>query len=236
VSGLAQALVPPSRWEEIRLDYELHQLEPLGDAGRAEFAEKIERLTAPDAVERLMAEIEPKLEQARPQMLGARLMAFAALQVAVSSPDSKLTDEQRAALRSVLPGLQLWVGSTDFLSSATMRRALTLLTDAVRGSGLRDIDEIRALPLETALDRAGPVLAAAKQALALYGIDIDAVADSLRVELLEIDGDSARVRTTVTLFNAPIWSEHELERVDGRWFGKGAARHWRLARGAGHRG
>ena len=57
----------------------------------------------------------------------------------------------------------------------------------------------------------------------LYGIDLDAVVDSMQVDVLENDGQVARVRTTVTLFGAPVWHEHELVLVEGRWYGKHAA-------------
>jgi hypothetical protein len=220
LTALAKALTPPSKWEEIKLKYELHRLDPTDADDREDFAEGLARFTAPDAVDRFMEEIEPKLEEARPQVGGALLMGFGAMQMAVASPDSELTDEQRAALQSAMPGIQKWASTTDFLSSDTMRTALTLLTDAARRTGITDIDQIKAMPLESVLQRAGTVLAAAKQAVRLYGIDLDAVADSLRVDVLEIDGDKARVRTTITLFDAPVWAEHDLVLVEGRWYGK----------------
>lgn len=222
VSALAQALVPPSKWDKLRRTYELKRLEPTSAEDRAEFTEKLEQVLAPDAVDRYMAEIEPELEKARPQAAGAMLMAFGAMQLAVTSPESKLSDEQRAVLQAALPGVQEWASGTDFLSSDTMRQALTLLTDAARRTGLTDLDQIKALPLEGVLDRVTPLLAAAKQAVRLYGLDLDTVADSLQVDVLEIDGVRARVRTTVTLFGSPVWHEHELQLVEGRWYGKDA--------------
>ncbi len=231
VAGLARAMVPPSQWEEMRLAYQRKQLEPISDDERAEFEEKIGRLVAPDSVDELMAEIEPKLEQARPSAPGALLMAFGAAQMAINSPDSELTDEQRAALKSVLPGAQRWASQTDFLDSASMRQALTLMTNAGRNIGISNLDQLKALPLEAVLDRAGTLLAATKQAVQLYGIDLNAVADSLRVELLAIDGDTARVRTTITLFDAPVWADHELVLVEGRWYGSKRMVHWDGAEG-----
>lgn len=225
LSALAQALLPPAQWELLRLNYELKRLEPISDEDRAKFAEKIARVTSPDAVDVLMAEIEPELEKARPQAAGALLMGFGAMQMAVASPDSDLTDEQRAALESALPGIQHWASTTDFLSSSTMRNALTLLTNAARNAGISDIDQLKAMPLEDALVRAGTVFAAAKDAARLYGVDLDAVADSLRVEVLSNDGLTARVRSTVIVFDAPVWTEHELVLVQGRWYGKHAVTH-----------
>jgi hypothetical protein len=225
LAGLAQAMMPPAKWDEIRRAYALQRVESISDHDRAQFVENLERITAPDAVDRLMADIEPKLEEARPKAAGALLMAFGAMQMAVASPDSGLTEEQRTTLRKALPGIQYWASSTNFLSSELMRDALTLLTDAARRTGISDIDQLTAMPLENVLDRGSTVFVAAKDAVRLYGIDLDVVADSLQVDILDIDGDSARVRTTVTLFDAPVWADHDLVLVEGRWYGKQAFQH-----------
>jgi len=227
--GLAQAAIPASKWEQFRSLYDLKRTEPVSDDEREKFAEQIDRIAGPDAVDKLMAEIEPKLEENRPKLPGAMLMGFGALQMAINSEDSELTPEQRESLRQAFPGIQQWANDTDFLSSDKMRQALTLVSDAVRNAGVMDLDQLRALPLETALQRGGDVLSAAKRAVGLYGIDINAIADTLKVETLEIDGDTARVRATVTVFNAPFSIEYDLVLVEGRWYGKDAAEHIRIA-------
>lgn len=226
VAGLVRAVVPASRWEEFRLLYELKQLEPISAEERAEFAEKVAHFTAPNAVDVLMLEIEPELEKARPQLPGALLMGFGALHIAITSPDSKLSEEQKQSLQQALPSLQAWANGTDFLSSDTLRQALTLLTDAARRTGITDLEQFKTLPLDAALERARPLLAAAKDVVRLYGIDLDAIADSLRVEVLERSDERARVRLTVTVFDTPISTEHDLVLFEGRWYGKHAARHW----------
>ena len=223
VPALARAVVPESRWEQLQAAYELQKLHPIKDHDRQEYAEKIARITAPDAVETLMAEIEPKLDEVRPQVPGALMMGIGALQMAASSPESDLTADQRAALQSAIPGIQDWASRTDFLDTHTMRQALGLISTAARQARLDNLDEIRGLTLEGALDRASTLLAAGKQAVRLYGLDLDQIADSLQVDVLEISGETCRVRTTVTVFDAPISIEHDLELVEGRWYGKHAA-------------
>lgn len=220
LAGLAQALTPRSKWETARAAFEVKRRKPTTESARARFAEKINELTAPDAVDRMMAKIEPELAKARPQLPGMLLMAFGGIQVALKSPDSKLTDAQRKAIESALPGFQRWATSTDFLSSESMRSALTRLTEAARGTGITDIDQLKALPLEGVLERASPMLAAAKDAARTYGIDLDAIADSLKVDVLDRNGDKARVRTTVTVFGAPVWAEYDLVLVEGHWYGE----------------
>ena len=167
-----------------------------------------------------MLEIEPKLIEARPKAAGALLIGMGALQVALASDDSELTAEQRAALQNALPGIQKWAAETDFLSSLSMRQALSLLADAARNTGVRSIDELKMLSFEQMLAKAGSLLVASKQALYIYGLDINAIADSLQVQVLTQDSQTARVRTTITLFDAPISSEMDLVLLEGRWYSK----------------
>lgn len=226
VAGLARAMVPPSRFQEAYQAYEFQRSEPISEAERIRFTEKMDKFLAADAVEKLMAEIEPKLQEARPQAEGAILMAMGGMQMAVASPKSKLSDEQRAALKQALPGIQRWVSSTDFLSSLSMRQALTVLTDAARETGVSNLDQLKMLPLDEVLARSGTLLAAAKQALRIYGLDLDAIAATTQVQVLASDSRNARVRITVTVFDAPISGEHELTLVEGRWYGKDMLDKW----------
>ena len=220
LAGLAQGLVPREQWEKVRAEFEAKRNKPTSDTERERFAREIQRLTAPDAIDKFIAGLEPELTKARAQWPGMLLMASGAMQVAVNSPEAKLTDAQREALRSALPGVQRWMASTDLLSTDMMRRALTVLADAGRRTGITDIDQLKSLPLEGVLERVSPMLTAGKEAARIYGVDLDAVADSLKVDVLERGLDTARVRMTVTLFGAPVWSEHDLVLVDGHWYGK----------------
>ena len=99
VAGLVRAAMPPSAYAQLRQAYELHRNEPTTDAERAEFAEKLAKITAPDAVDKFMVEIEPKLVEARPKVPGALLMGLGAMQMAVVAEDSDLTADQRESLR-----------------------------------------------------------------------------------------------------------------------------------------
>ena len=226
LTALVQAMVPPLHYQQLRDKYELQRLQPVTAEQRAEFAEGIAKLIDPDAVDTLMAEIEPKLTKHAVQSEGMILMGLGALNIAATSPDSDLTDSQRAAIRSALPGLERWIIATDFFSVESMRSALTLLSDGARSTGIRDLDQLMSLSLEQTLDRASTMLGSAKQALLIYGIDVDAIAATTRVEVLEIAGDSARIRTTVTVFDAPIASEQDLVLIEGRWYSKDAVQGW----------
>jgi len=226
LAGLMVVLMPPAQVQVLRGAYEMKRAEPTTDEDRAQFEEGFAKLMAPDAVNKLMAEIEPKLVEARPQAPGALMMGFGALQMAISSPESDLSPEHRESLKRALPSIQSWATSTDFLSSQSLRQALTLVTEAARSSGVSNLDQLKMLSFEEVLARASNVLAASKKALRIYGLDVDAIIASTQVEVIAIEGDKARVRTTVTVFDAPISKEHELVLVEGRWYGQDALIHF----------
>jgi hypothetical protein len=221
--GLAREAMSAEKFAELRTAYEYQRGRPISDEDRAEFEREIGRITAPDAVDRLMAEFRPKLDEARPQAQGGIMMAIGAAQMALASPDTELTAEQREMLRRALPGVQAWLTSTDFFDEATLRRALTLITGAARATGISNLDQLQMLSFEELLGHGGNLLAAAKSAVRLYGIDLDQIMATARYETVSIAGNAARVKATVTVFDAPLSTEFDMVLVDGRWQGKEAA-------------
>lgn len=226
LAAIVRGSLPPAHYQTLLDKYEEARSKPISDKDRADFAEGLQKLIAPDAVDRLMAEIEPKMRERAVQSEGMILMGLGAMNMAVTSPDSDLTEEQRAMLKRALPGIEAWVIETDFFSVDTLRQALTLVADAARRTGISDLDQIRMLSFEQLLAHGGRMLGAGKQAVKLYGIDLDAIVSTARMEVLEVEGDEARVRTTVTVFDAPLHFEQSLVLVEGRWYTKEAARDW----------
>lgn len=226
LAAIVRGSLPPAHYQTLLDKYEEARSKPISDKDRADFAEGLQKLIAPDAVDRLMAEIEPKMRERAVQSEGMILMGLGAMNMAVTSPDSDLTEEQRAMLKRALPGIEAWVIETDFFSVDTLRQALTLVADAARRTGISDLDQIRMLSFEQLLAHGGRMLGAGKQAVKLYGIDLDAIVSTARMEVLEVEGDEARVRTTVTVFDAPLHFEQSLVLVEGRWYSKEAARDW----------
>jgi len=226
LAAIVRGSLPPAHYQTLLDKYEEARSKPISDKDRADFAEGLQKLIAPDAVDQLMAEIEPKMRERAVQSEGMILMGLGAMNMAVTSPDSDLTEEQRAMLKRALPGIEAWVIETDFFSVDTLRQALTLVADAARRTGISDLDQIRMLSFEQLLAHGGRMLGAGKQAVKLYGIDLDAIVSTARMEVLEVEGDEARVRTTVTVFDAPLHFEQSLVLVEGRWYTKEAARDW----------
>ncbi len=119
-----------------------------------------------------MAEIEPKLRERAVQSEGMILLGLGAMNMAITSPDSDLTEDQREMLKRALPGIEAWIIETDFFSADTLREALTFVADAARRTGISELDQLKMLSFEQLLGHGGRMLAAGKQAVKLYGIDV----------------------------------------------------------------
>lgn len=124
---------------------------------------------------------------------------------------------QRRNLQAVLPGLHRWALSFDPLDSGRLRQALGMLSSELQSIGVDELDQLTALSLEELLQRLAPLFARSKDVLQLYGIDVDEVASSLRVEVLDSDENSARLRSYLTVFGGEIAFEHELRDSAGQW-------------------
>jgi hypothetical protein len=66
------------------------------------------------------------------------------------------------------------------------------------------------------------VLAAAKEVLAVYGLSVDGMLDSVEVEVLSKAEGQARVQVSYDLFGAPQEAAVDLVETDGRWFPSGS--------------
>lgn len=210
-------------YESMRAQYEAQRKVPLTDAKRKEFNDAIQQFLAPDAVDKFMTESEPKLVEARAQFDGFLLMGMGAAQMALASDDASLTPEDRAALNKLLPAVQTWLKNADVLNSQTLRKSATTVVNAVRATNVRTADDLKALSFEQMLQKASTLMAAGKNVARMYQLDLDATLDSARFSTLEQKGNTAKVRTTVTLFGESISTDKELVYRDGFWLEKSMA-------------
>ena len=219
LKALVTAVVPASELERIRADWDKQRAEPITDEDRAEFAESWGKLTAPDGIDKIMAEIEPQLAELKPQMAGMIAMGqgMATMTIAQSTD---LTEPQKAQATAFLNGLGGWLGKTDFADAALMRKSLTALADGMRATGITQLDDIKGLSFDQMLEKAGPAVGGVKNALAVYGFSMDAMADSVKTEVISESGDVAKVKVSYALFDSPMSFESEMKKVDGRWYGK----------------
>jgi hypothetical protein len=216
---LLAAALPPAQLDKLRAEWDAERQQPLSEEERLEFAENWGKLTAPDGIDRIMAEIEPQLVELKPQMAGLIGMGQVLASSAIAQ-STDLTAEQKAQATQFMNGLGAWAMKTDFSDPALLRQSLTALAEGLRATGIKTLDDARALTFDELLVRIGQAMGGFKQALAVYGFSLDEMADSVKTELVSENGDSARVKVSYALFGAPMSFESDMERVDGQWYGK----------------
>ena len=216
---LLTSVMPPAELERIRADWDKQRAEPITEEDRAEFADSWGKLTAPDGVDKIMAEVEPKLAEVKPQLAGMIAMGqgMATMSIAQSTD---LTEPQKAQATAFLNGMGGWLSKTDFADAALMRKSLTALADGMRATGITSLDDIQGLSFDQLLDKAAPAVGGFKNALAAYGFSLDAIADSVKSEIVSENGDVAKLKVSYALFDSPMSFESEMKKVDGRWYGK----------------
>lgn len=219
LKALLEAALPPAEIERMRSEWDKNRAEPITEEDRAEFADSWGKITAADGVDKIMAEMEPQLAQLKPQLAGMIAMGqgMATMTIAEST---ELTDAQKAQATAFMNGLSGWLGKTDFADPALMRKSLTALADGLRATGITKLDDIKALSFDELLAKFGPAVGGVKNALAAYGFSLDAIADSVKTEIVSEAGDTAKLKVSYALFDAPMSFESEMQKVDGKWYGK----------------
>lgn len=219
LKALLIAALPPAELEKIRADWDKKRAEPITDEERKEFADGWSKLTAPDGVDKIMAEVEPQLAEMKPQLAGMIAMGqgMATMSIAQST---ELTEPQKAQATAFLNGLGGWLTKTDFADPALMRKSLTALADGMRATGITKLDDIKALSFDQFLEKAGPAVGGVKNALLAYGFSLDSIADSVKSEIVSESGDVAKLKVSYALFDSPMSFESEMKKVDGKWYGK----------------
>jgi len=217
-----QVSLPPDEVERMRADWVAGR-DAVDKDEDAEFAEMMAKLTAPDAEQRMYDELEPQLAKFEAEMAGQIPMmigmgqGFAAQAIA---SNEKLTPEQKAQANEAVAATAAWLQTVPWADRQVLRRAIGKAASTARDINLPTMDAARALDFDQAMGKAGIAFGGIKEILAMYGLSLDALFDSVRAEQLSVDGDSARVRVHFKLFDKALWHDTDMRRVDGRWYGK----------------
>jgi len=224
IHGLIRHAMPPADYEQARSEWKRSvDATPATDEDREKFAETMQRLTAPGAEEALFAEIEPQLQafdaEYQQQMPMYVAMGTGWLQGMVQE-SKDLSPEARQQAIAVIAAMGEWVRRTHFTDPAAVKEVVAIFVRAAREVDMPTLDQARALDFEQSMDKMRITFLALKDALAVYGLSVDGVLDSVKAEVLANDGQEARVRVSYTLFDTPLAGEVDMVNVDGRWYGK----------------
>jgi hypothetical protein len=231
IAALVANSLPAGEYAKLKSDWSKDvNADPVTDEDRKEFAEKMAKLTAPGAEDKMYAELKPQLDefdkQAAMQMPMMIAMGQGFAQSAIQQ-NRDMTDAQKQQVTQLLDATAKWAQNTKFTDPALVKGAIAVICKTARDLNLKSVDDARALSYDQAMQKAGIVLGGAKQVFAVYGLNMDKALDSVKVQTVSTTGDAAKVKITYTAFDTPFTTESDLVRVDGKWYGKDAIEHWK---------
>jgi hypothetical protein len=193
----------------------------MGDQGQmAEFNAFLAKCLAPNAVETLYAEAEPKLADINPQEISQQLQMFSGMVPMMAMQQGGQQDPQKQQFVTALGGMMLgasqWILTAGLEDKAKLRQAITHLVAGAKGLGVKEVKELQALPLDQFLGRLGPVVKEMKAAAAIYDIQADPFLDSVKATA-QGDGNERTLAVAFTAFGKPYTLPVKVELKDGHW-------------------
>ena len=143
--------------------------------------------------------------------------------------DDTLSAEERAHYAQLVSAMSAWGAKAKLGDPKRGRGAIARMTLAARQTGLRGEADFAQSGMGDSLRRLTPVIAALKDTLRSYDLDLDDSLDAMTLSLDHQDGDRARVRMRYRLAGEAIDTLVAVERIDGRWYLSDFLRHARAA-------
>lgn len=216
--------VPPSMMDHMRSKWtEEMNKEPITDQDRAEFTEALTMLTAPDAEQKIWADVQPKLAELQKEAQFQLPMWIGMGQGILGSlvdENADLTDAQKTQAKAGIAAFGSWASSAKFLDADLAQKSIGIVCEAARDMKLESLDQARALKFEDALEKGNVALKATRDLLSNYGFPADDVLKSMKSELISQTGDAAKVKVSYQMFGTPLEFESELVKIDGGWYSK----------------
>lgn len=222
-AGFWKHALPPADYQTLRTDWTRPRPDdhPLSPEERADFVKNMQQLTEPDAEAKLFALAKPKLAQLKaqyqdqvPVMIGI-FQAIAATGVAQSKD---LTNAQKQQATAVINVLAPWAQNVPWFDPNRAKQAIGVAVATARKLDLKTPEQLKAMDFDTAMQKYSTGFLGIKQALAIYGLSVDDIFDSVKVTTLESRNGHAQVRIDYTLLGKPLSTESELIQQDGRWY------------------
>jgi hypothetical protein len=187
-----------------------------------EFREMMARLTAPGAEAAMMVELEPKLQEMRPQMT-MLIGMFSGLAQGAVQQNRELGPDQRQKAARVIDVISRHLLTHDVTDVEAARKAVAILCRTARALELRTLEQVYELPIDGLLARGNLALRGLKEVVALYGVNVDQWLDSVEAETLSTSGETAKVRVSYAFLGLEESTEEEMRLVEGRWVSKKTA-------------
>lgn len=191
------------------------------DTARAGYRQFMDSLTAPGAGDALTRRLQVKttdVEDRYGDQVPVLIAIGGGVFRSIVAADLALSPRQEQGLRDALAPAVAWAQRAPWLDRQRAGRAAAVAVDTARSLQLATLDQLHALDFPTAMAKASRLWAGAKQALALYGLSLDAVLDSAKVTLVSQQAGVAHVRIDYLLNGQPQQVVLKMRQVDGRWY------------------
>lgn len=222
-NGLWKHVLPPADYATLRTDWSrrIADQPPASAEDKAKFDDAVQKLTGPDAEDKLYAEVQPKLEQMQ-QQYKDQLPVLVAMgggflkNSAAQNPD--LDAEQKAQASQLVDVLVPWAQQAPWFDQARAKQAVGILVATARKLDLKSPDQLRTLDFDSVMAKYATGYAGLKQVLAIYGLSVDDTLDSMKLSTLSNQDGHAVVKIDYTLLGKPLSAETRLVQQDGRWY------------------
>jgi len=213
---LLQLALPPAELAELEQQWQATKTKPVTPQEAQEFASAMEMLTASGAEQALMAKLEPQLAQMEPQL--EMMVGMMSGMIASGIQENEMLDEsEKAESQAMLESFAAFLAEGHVLDRDKARQAIAIVCKAARSLELESLEQFQGLSFDQMLGKGDVGLAAVKDILAVYGLSIDAMLDSMTVETISETGDEAIVAVKFELFGKQQSVQSTLTRVGGRW-------------------
>jgi len=188
----------------------------------AEFNAFLAKCLAPDAVDQLMKEAEPKLADMKPEEVSQGLQMMGAMlpMMAMQGQGGKKADPEQQQLMGAVGGMMMdasqWVLTSGIDDPKKLRSAIEKLVAGAKALGVKDSKDLQGLSLDEFLGRLGPVVKEMKAALAVYDLQLDPLLDSVKATA-KGNGNERSLAVSFTAFGKPYALPVKVELKDGHW-------------------
>ena len=219
LAAFARDAVPPelharldTAWREGRTRWPLDEL-PFADRHPAMLA----ALSADGAAQALQRTFDRQFANAAGELRNtAATLGLFGVQYVERQGD--FSESERQHFAQLVNAVSQWAITAPLSDGKRATESIRLLTAAARETQLDSPRDFSDAGIDDGLQRMSGVIVAGKQALKLYGLDLDTDLSAMRVTLQSQTGDTAKVRMTYALAGTPIDTVVDVERRDGRWY------------------
>ena len=215
LKALLLANMTPEEYEQAKAEWAKKKT-TFSEADKAQFAATMQMLTSPDAEERIMAMVEPQLQQVQ-AMLPMMLMMANEDMINQKISQAPIPDEQKESAKAVALAVVDWAKGADLGNPEKARQAVAVIVGTARDLGIKSLDDVEKLSFDDALATGGKVLGGSKQALKVYGIDLDGMMDSVKIKDVKQNGDMADMVVAFKFLGKPMEQKMKMVKQNGRW-------------------